>query len=133
MEARKICSANKRNGSKCTVVAQAGSEFCFFHDPSRAGERRAAQSLGGRGNRMRILAEDTPDIKINCSADINALLCQTINQVRKGEIDPKIANSVGYLANIAMTAVDRNDLEKRIQKLEALHKSRIAALSGGLR
>jgi hypothetical protein len=128
----KICSGNTRDGSKCRVVALAGSDFCFFHDPSRAEQRRVAQSLGGQGNRMRILAEDTPDIRVECSADIIALICQTINQVRRGEVDPKIANSVGYLANIAMAAVERNDLEKRIQKLETLHERRLAALSRGL-
>ncbi len=128
---KKICSASKTDGSKCTVVALPDSDCCVFHDPSRADQRREAQSLGGRGNRMRILAEDTPDIKIECSADITGLLCQTINQVRKGEVDPKIANSVGYLASIAMAAVERNELEKRIKKLEAVYEGRLAALSGG--
>lgn len=127
----KICSASKGDGSNCKVLAVEGSDFCFFHDPSRSEERRAAQSLGGRGNHIKVLSEDTPDVKITSHEDVALLLCITINQVRKGEIDPRVANAVGYLANIALTAIERNDVEKRIQKLEALHEIRLKALSGG--
>ena len=61
-------------------------------------------------------------MKVEDSGDAIALMSQTINQVRKGQIDPRIANSVGFLANILMKAVERDKLETRIEQLEALLK-----------
>jgi hypothetical protein len=129
MEMKKPCKATKPDGSKCEVAAQTDSEFCFFHDLSRAAERKAAQSLGGHGNRMKTLDPGVPDVKIQTSRDTVALLSDTINQVRKGIIEPRVANAVGYLTNIALKAVEQNDLEKRIVRLETLLENRIALAS----
>lgn len=130
MGMKKFCKANKSDGSKCEVAALTDSEFCFFHDPSRAADRKAAQSFGGHGNRMKTLDPGVPDVKIQNSADTIALLSETINQVRKGLIDPRVANAVGYLANIAMRAAEQNELEARIRSLEALLANRMALVSG---
>jgi hypothetical protein len=116
----KPCNGTKPDQTKCDVAALPGSEFCFFHDPSKAEERRQAQAQGGRNNRMKTLNESAPDVTIEDSGDTIALLSATINQVRKGQIDPKVANAIGYLANILMKATERDILEKRIDQLEVL-------------
>ena len=126
METKKMCKAIKLDSSKCEVAALADSEFCFFHDPAKAGERKAAQSLGGHGNRLRVLNPDIPDIKVESSRDMIALLCETINQVRKGEIDSRRAYALGYLANMVMAGIERNDLEMRIRRLEDILNGRLA-------
>jgi hypothetical protein len=118
----KTCSATKSDHSKCRAPALPESDFCFFHDPSKAEKRKEAQAEGGRQNRMKTLEDSTPDVKVEDSGDAIALISETINQVRKGRIDPRIANSVGYLANILIRAVDQDKLETRIEKLEALLK-----------
>ncbi len=130
MGTRKLCKASKSDGSKCKVAALTDSEFCFFHDPSRTADRKAAQSLGGHGNRMKTLDPGIPDVKIQNSGDTIALLSETINQVRKGIIEPRVANAVGYLANIAMRALEQNELEARIRSLEANLENRMALVSG---
>jgi hypothetical protein len=112
------CAALKPDGSQCQAAALYESEFCFFHDPSRAAERHQAQALGGKQNRMKTLDSGAPNIECHNTEDIIALLTQTINQVRKGAIDPRIANSVGYLATITIKIFEHNDLENRIEKLE---------------
>lgn len=118
----KTCSAMKQDKSKCQAAAIPGSEFCFFHDPPNAEKRREAQSQGGRQNRLKTLEDSAPDVKVEDSGDAKTLLVQTINQVRKGQIDPRVANSVGFLANILIKAVERDKLETRIEQLEALLK-----------
>lgn len=118
----KNCSATKPDDSKCQAPALPGSEFCFFHDPSKAEERREAQAQGGRQNRMKTLEATAQDVKVEDSGDARALLVQTINQVRKGEIDPRVANSVGFLANILIKALEQDKLEARIELLEAALK-----------
>jgi hypothetical protein len=117
---QRICKASKRAGSRCEAAALDGSDYCFFHDPSRAAERREAQALGGQRNRMKTLDAAIPDVKFESTAEVVALLSDTINQVRKGDIDPRIGNTVGYLANLLIKALEQNELETRIDKLETL-------------
>src|SRR5713101_7740853 len=120
----KPCKARKPDGSGCQAAALPASNFCFFHDPSMAAERREAQALGGRQNRMKTLDGAAPDIKVQDCGDVVALISETINQVRKGVIDPRVANAVGYLANVLIKAFEQDELETRIERLEALLKGR---------
>ena len=124
----KTCSGMKPDQSRCQAPALPESEFCFFHDPSKAEMRREAQAQGGRQNRMKTLEDSTPDVKVEDCGDAIVLLVQTINQVRKGEIDPRVANSVGFLSNILIKAVERDKLETRIHQLERLIKVPIPTL-----
>lgn len=73
---------------------------------------------------MTTLPADTPEVKVESSADVARLLSATINQVRRGELDPRIGNTVGYLANILLTATGQRELENRLAELEALLKHR---------
>jgi len=121
---KQSCTATKHDGTCCQATALPGSHFCFFHDPAKAAARRKAQSRGGRGNRMQTLPADTPDVKVEDGAGVVRLLSQTINQVRRGEIDPRVANTVGYLSNIVLAATGQRELESRIAELTSLVKSR---------
>jgi hypothetical protein len=118
------CKAKKPDGTSCNSSALPGSNFCFFHDPAKAAERREAQALGGRQNRMKTLDSRASDVKIEDCGDVVALMSETINQVRKGAIDPRVANAVGYLANVVIKALDQDELETRIERLEALLEGR---------
>jgi hypothetical protein len=123
-EAKTPCKAAKPDGSGCQAAALPESEFCFFHDPTKADERRAAQSRGGSQNKLKTLADTLPDVKIADCEDVVEILSETINQVRKGQIDPRVANAVGYLATVLIKAAEQGDLERRISEVEAVLKSR---------
>ena len=47
-----------------------------------------------------------------------ALLSDTISQVRRGDIDPRVANAVGYLSGIALKAREQGELNDRLSRLE---------------
>ena len=130
--AKKSCTAKKSDGTDCHAAALPGLPFCFFHSPKHVAQRRDAQSRGGLANRMATLPADVPDVKVEHGKDVVELLCQTINQVRRGEIDPRIANTVGYLSNIVLAATTQRDLETRITELESLVKSRSKSTAGRL-
>ena len=129
-DGKTTCQATKADGSSCQAAALAGSGFCFFHDPAKAAERQAAQSSGGSQNRVRTLAPDTPDVSVDDCGTAVRLLSDTINQVRKGQIDPRVANAVGYLSNILIKALEQTEMEKRIEGLEALVRERQQAMTG---
>ena len=114
------CSATKADGARCCTVALPNRESCLFHDPDRAAERSAGRSLGGSRNRVKILGDGVPDVTIQDCGDVVRLIVVTINQVRKGAIDPRLANSVGFLANVAIRALDQGEMERRLAEIEAV-------------
>ena len=116
---KRPCKARTKGGTECQTPALTGSDFCFFHDPDKAEDRFEARAAGGRQNRMKTLSADAPDVQVESCQDVVRLVSETINQVRKGDIDPRVANAVGYLANVLIRAVDQGELEKRIEDLEA--------------
>lgn len=123
---KRKCQAQKPDGSPCRTAALPSTDFCFFHDPDQADKRREAQSLGG-SNRMKTLDASTPDVQVASCQDVVGLVSDTINQVRKGQLDPRIANAVGYLAGILIKAAEQGDMEKRIAEIEGLMKHRADA------
>ncbi len=47
------------------------------------------------------------------------LLGDTINRVRVGAVDPRVGNCIGYLAGVAMKAMEQGDIEARLAALES--------------
>jgi hypothetical protein len=62
---------------------------------------------------------ETPDNPLRNTQDVSVLLGESINQVRRGQLDPRVANAVGYLASILQGALQQGPLEERLQRLEA--------------
>jgi len=48
------------------------------------------------------------------------LLADTVNRVRPGEMPPRIANTVGYLAGHMIKALEMAELEDRLKKVERI-------------
>ena len=117
------CTAKTATGRRCQAAALPAAHFCFFHDPTRAADRHDARVQGGRNGATTTLADTDPDIPVTDSQDVVRLLAGTINQVRKGQLDPRVANAVGYLANILLKAVDQGRVEDRLASLEAVVQS----------
>ena len=116
------CRKIKPGGVRCRANIRNGSKYCFFHDPHSAPARDAARKAGGiqRSRKAAVLPSDTPDKPLASGADVIGLLGETINQVRRGEVDPRISNAVGYLAGILLKARERAELEERLARLEAI-------------
>jgi hypothetical protein len=113
----------RADGTRCRANTIAGSEFCFFHDPAKAREREDAQRAGGSMGKAKVLPPDTQDVPLASTADAVRFLGQTINQVRRGEIDPRVANTIGYLSATLLRALEQGDIERRLAELEAIIKS----------
>ena len=116
------CSYVKPDATRCNAYAVIGSDYCFVHDPGSAEKCRAARINGGieRSRRVNVLPPDTPDVRVVSAADITMLIAETISQLRRGQIDPGVANSVGYLTGMALRALQRNDLDQRVARLESI-------------
>ena len=56
--------------------------------------------------------------------NIATLIEETINQLRTGQLDVRIAQVTGSLANIAVKVLEQVDLERRIDALEQMMSER---------
>ncbi len=114
------CKQIKADGTRCQANTRTGSEYCFFHDPATAEEQEAARQAGGRVGKTKALPAETPDVPLSSVAEVVGLLGETINQLRRGEIDPRVANAVGYLSGTLLKALQQGDIEQRLADLEAI-------------
>jgi hypothetical protein len=65
-----------------------------------------------------VLPPDTPNLPLASVADVVTMLGATINQVRRGELDVRVANAVGYLGGVLLKGLQEGELEQRIAALE---------------
>ena len=117
----KKCGSRKKDGERCDANAQAGKDSCVFHDPAKAAEGQRARRAGGlrRSRPAAVLPRDTPNHPLRNTTEVSALLAETINQVRRGVIDPRVANCMGQLASVMLRSLEQGPLEIRMARLEA--------------
>ncbi len=111
------CKYLKTDGEQCGANALIIGDYCFTHSPDMEVERQLATSKGGKHSYKEALVI-TGEKSVKTSKDIADLLESTINEVRAGKLDVKIANCVGYLASHLIKAIESADLEERLEKLE---------------
>jgi len=117
----RLCQGRNRRGEPCQVRSLPDSEFCWFHDPDKADERRQARSRGGRSRHGRRLTRDGPeDVSLGSVGDVVSLLEQTVRDVLALENSISRGRAVGYLCGVAVRALEVSDLEDRIVRLEQL-------------
>ena len=97
--------------------------LCYFHaNPDKASE------LGQRGGKAKSSegvsdATEYLDLPLRTVEDVTTLLADTINDLRSGSIDSRIANTVGYLASGMLKALQQGDIEGRLRAMEGVLSS----------
>jgi hypothetical protein len=115
------CQFRKKNGSKCEADAQTGKQVCVFHDPEQSATVKRARRAGGikRSRPAKVLPHDAPEVAVKGCSDVSTLITASINQLR-GELDPRVANGIGYLATVLLRSLEQGQMEQRISKMELL-------------
>ena len=121
MAEAKKCEHKKPNGQRCRANALANDRCCFFHSPTKNQERRQARQAGGvsRSQKTTVLPPDTAARRLQSPTDVCCLLGDTINQVRCGLMDSRIATAVGYLAGTLLRGMEHGHLDDRLTRIEA--------------
>ena len=112
------CHATTKTGKRCEGFTLSGSNFCFAHDPNHEEERNQARKKGGRVGKAKTLPENEPDLSLAVPTDVEALLADTINRTRRGELDAKTANTIGYLSGQLLKAFEYGKLAEEITLLK---------------
>lgn len=127
------CRATRKDGERCRAEAQSGRDYCFFHDPAKGEERHDSKVAGGKAGKPATLATVKPwrgvagevdVLKSVTPVELVDLLCNTIDDVRVGAIDPKVANAVGYLAGVIVKIQEQEALVERLSAIEEALKAR---------
>jgi hypothetical protein len=115
------CHFRKKNGTRCNANAQPANGLCVFHDSAKASEGRRARRAGGitRSRAAAVLPSGTPDHPLGNTQEVSAFLADSINQLRRGQLDPRVANGMGYLTSVLLRALEQGPLEERMAKIEA--------------
>jgi len=114
------CHFRKKNGNRCGANAQPTNGLCVFHDPARVNDGLRARREGGlrRSRAAVVLPSGTPDHAIGSTQDVADLLGESINQLRRGQLDARVANAMGYLASVLLRALEQGPMEERLRNLE---------------
>ena len=121
------CKAATSAGKPCKSARRKNSDFCFFHDPHSSESRQEAQSKGGRrGALVQVIPNPSRDFMLDRPDGIVELLQYAVNCVVRGELDPRTANTLGYLADCALRAYNIGKLSARLADLEKLQNAESA-------
>jgi hypothetical protein len=101
------CEFVKSSGSRCRAAARTGTTHCWFHEPSLTRERPRKRGGIARSHRAVTLPADAPLRPLASLADVLVLLEEATNAVRLGALEPRLANCVGYLCSIAVSALSQ--------------------------
>jgi hypothetical protein len=102
------CHAKNRAGRPCAAPVVRGTKLCVMHSG------RAAE-LGSKGGRRRaVLSPDNlKELPVpETAAELRDMLAQSIVEVRAGKVDPKVANSISYMAASFLRAVEADGLKR---------------------
>jgi hypothetical protein len=66
-----------------------------------------------------VLPSDTPDHPLSDTNQVSILLSDSINRLRRGQLDPRVANAMGYLTSVLLKALESGRIEDRLAHLEA--------------
>lgn len=121
MDDKRCVYTDPVTNERCKAYHQTDSIFCFMHDPEKAEARAVAVSQGGKSKAFVV---NLAPVKIEKARDVCLFITRTLNEVRKGDLHPQVANSFFYGANILLKAFELSDFERKIEELEALVKSK---------
>ena len=98
----------------CKAKALKNDEYCYFHSETTKDQRAKSSKKGGSRKRTNIA-----DIEIDSVADLKQILADAINDLRRSKVGVVgRTRAIGYLAGVMIEAIDKSDIEARIDALE---------------
>lgn len=65
-----------------------------------------------------LLPPDTPDRPLENGRDVSKFLAESINQLCRGQLDPKVANALGYLTSVLLRSFEQDRTQEPSSNLE---------------
>lgn len=116
------CKHAKHDGTPCGAYAIGEGQYCWLHSPDVSDdEKREAQSRGGKGGApaLTALPPETGAIPLDTPKDVQTVIRRALQGVVSGTLDVRTANSVGYLCDRALKAMEASDVLQRLRAIKA--------------
>jgi len=68
------------------------------------------------------MAGKIKSVRLKTESDVYRYLAKVINMLNRDEIDPNKASRLGYLCNLLIGGLRRNDLDERLAEIERILK-----------
>jgi hypothetical protein len=114
------CTYLKPDGSSCNAHPMTGAVFCFLHNPETKDRREAAVRKGALAPKPRRDAELMAVIPVKSIEGVLALIEDTINRIRTEPMTHQKANCIGYLANIALKALEVGEVDDKMDLINSV-------------
>jgi hypothetical protein len=112
------CKFIKPDGEQCNANAMSELDYCYTHNPDISDEeKREAKQRGGQARALTI-SNPLPPLPIAKPDDAVLLIADTINRVRAGTLDIRIANCLGFLSDKLLRAFEVSKLNDRVDIIE---------------
>lgn len=122
------CIFIKNNGERCGGYPVEGSSYCINHEPRMREKKLEAVKNGGAASSYEKLELALPAMVINNPTDVVGAAVQTVNEVRTGQLPPKVASTIGYLLGIVLKAYEVSNLDQRVEMIESILIERRTAI-----
>ena len=114
------CIFIKENSQECQANSMTNCDYCYLHNPKvPKEEKQLVQSQGGKANIVKV-EKELPPIIINSLPDVVLLLKDTIYRVRDGQLDLRIANTIGFLSSHLLKALEILEVQKKVESVERI-------------
>ncbi len=119
METR--CKATNASGQPCAAHVRDGDDYCRWHDPTRADDRREWRRKGGKGksNLARLKKTWEADSEQLSASALCGLLSAAMLKVYAGELEPRVLSALSGGAKALLAVQQADQLEARLAALEA--------------
>ncbi len=110
------CSGTRRGGEPCNAAALPGRALCWAHDPELRGKATEARRAGGENSSTAARAARRVPRDM---ADLVKRLLLAVDEVHRGELDPRRATAMAALGRAIVTVYEAGELQQRLTELEA--------------
>lgn len=122
------CAFVKKDGVRCGGYPVEESVYCINHETRMQEKKLEAVRSGGAATSYEKLELALPAMVINAPADVVGAAVQIVNEVRAGQLPPKVASTIGYLLGVVLKAYEVSNLDQRVEMIESVLVERRMAI-----
>lgn len=120
MLGNRTCKGRKERGVRCGARPLPGSSYCLFHDPAHAEAVAEGRRLGGLRRRREGTVAAAYDFQdLGSVPNIRRLVEVAVMDTLGLENSVSRNRTLAYLAQVALTLLDKGEWEERLEALEA--------------
>jgi hypothetical protein len=114
------CKSVKESGEQCRAFTVRDSDYCLWHDPEHAEEVGEGRRLGGLHRRRERIVSAAYDFEgLSTIPQIRRLVEVATVAVLGQDNSMSKARTLGYLAQVAVSLLEKEETNERLAAIEA--------------